>query len=295
MSVLVTGASGFVGSAVVRALGQRAVAASRTGPSSPRLRGWDGRHLRLDPRDEAAVDSVLDAVRPRAVVHAAVGRDAHDAALRDQEVAMVDAVCGAAVAADVEVVVVFGSATEYGTGSPPLREEQPRRPLSIHGRAKAAGVDAAQTWRDKGPTIVLLRPFHVTGRGEPLHKLVPRVLEAAHGGRPVPLVPGPAVRDLVHVDDVARAVVAAVDDPPLDGGAVNLCSGRATTPAEVVDLVRRRSGRRVTTAGQHARTEHDEEQRIGDPARAEALWGWRAASLEELVDRCLADWPWRAP
>lgn len=297
MTVLVTGASGFIGAALARALGEEAVPATRTGAPGARLGASAGRVIRLDPRDPDAVVRVLTSFRPEAVVHTAVSRDADGQAVRDTEVGMVDAVCRGAAQADVRTVVTFGSATEYGRTAPPLRETMQAAPATAHGAAKAAGVAMARSWgqRVDGPEVVVLRPFHVTGRGEPLDKLVPRVLAAAHGGPPVPLVAGAPVRDLIHVEDVVAAIRAAVAQPPDDGLPVNLCSGASTTPSGLVAAVERALGRAVPVRGVHPRTAYDDEQRIGDPARAAALWGWEAAALDVVVDRCLRDWPWGAP
>lgn len=296
MTVLVTGAAGFLGAAVVSRLGERAVAGTRHHGDQHRLGGWSGRRVSLDVHDPVEVRRVVAQLQPTAIVHAAVVRDAAGAADATTEVAGLDAVCAAAAAEGVRHVVVFGSAAEYGRARWPMREDGASLPTTRHGVAKAAGTAAAHRWAAQPDlTVTVLRPFHVTGDGEPLHKLVPRALAAANGGLPLPLVDGDPVRDLVHVQDVADAVLAALQRPVVDALPVNLCSGVGTRISQILAELGRVLGRAVPTAGRHPASAFDAEHRIGDPSRATALWGWRAAELGEVLARCAAAWPWGRP
>ena len=230
------------------------------------------------------------------VVHAAVARDANRTSAV-AEVQMAAAVCAAADATGVGDVVTFGSSTEYGHSRALLHEQAALTPTTAHGVAKAAGTTVFRDWAAAAPdaTVTVLRPFHVTGPGEPTDKLLPRALAAAHGGPPLPVVAGGATRDVVGVDDVVEGVLAALAAPPEDGVPVNLSRGVATGVEEFVRVVERVTGREVPTAGVHPRSEFDDDHRVGDPTRAAQLWGWRARPLEDVIGVAVAAWPWGRP
>lgn len=258
------------------------------------MAGWTGTWVTVDPSDAVALRHAVERVAPEVVVHAAVARGGRHEARIDVELTMARAVCAAVEATDVRTLITFGSAAEYGAHEPPLRETLEPLPRTSHGVAKAAGVAAVLAWAATVQTTTLvLRPFHVVGPGEPLDKLLPRAIAAAQGGPPLPLVAGGPVRDIVGVDDVVNGVLAAIDDPPLDGVPVNLCSGMASRVEDVVAAVEDALGTAVAVEGAHPRSELDDERRIGDPTRAAELWGWRASPLQETVRSALEAWPWR--
>lgn len=293
MTVLVTGATGFIGARLVRALGERAVALSRRPAPGGRLDGWHGRWATVDPVDAGALAAAVERFEADVVVHTAVARGPDHSAEIEAERCLVRAVCRAMDRSGAARLVALGSAAEYGVQPPPLHEGMEPRPTTAHGRAKAAGTREVLAWAERADaSVTVLRPFHVTGPGEPVQKLVPRALAAATGGLALPLVPGTSVRDVVGVDDVVLGILAAIDRPPVDLRPVNLCSGVATSVRDVVATVEQVTGRAVPTAGVHARTELDEERRVGDPSRAAALWGWRARPLAETIAAAAAAWPW---
>jgi UDP-glucose 4-epimerase len=204
--------------------------------------------------------------------------------------------------------VFSSSAAVYGEPeSVPIPEEAPLRPVNPYGETKAA-VERLLPWYEARAEIryVSLRYFNAAGatarRGEdhrPETHLIPIVLEAAAGRRPaVPLFgtdyptrDGTCVRDYIHVADLARAHLLALDYAAQKSGVFNLGNGRGFTNREVIDTARRVTGAEIPVV--------EQPRRPGDPAalvasseRARAELGWtpEQPELEEII---ASAWEWR--
>jgi UDP-glucose 4-epimerase len=190
----------------------------------------------------------------------------------------------------------------------PITEDTPQVPVNPYGETKR---DFEKLLADFGPAhgvgVVSLRYFNAAGAtkrlGEdhdPETHLIPNVLAVALGkrtavdvyGTDYPTSDGTAVRDYVHVVDIADAHVRALEVPldekkPL---ALNLGTGGGHSVREVVDATRRVTGTTLKTTNQP--------RRPGDPPalvaavdRAASVLGWRAtrSSLEDILESA---WRW---
>lgn len=316
--VLVTGGAGFVGSHACKALrraGFDPVAFDNLSRGHASLVRF-GELVRGDLHDRAALDAVLDAVRPVACLHFAayayVGESMRDPGLYYRNnVGGSLALLEALVAAGVPHIVFSSTCAVYGEVERlPIAEDAPRRPLSPYGRSKLAVEEMlADFERAYGLRSVSLRYFNAAGadpEGEvgemhdPEPHVIPRALMAAAGvlpkfgvlGHDYPTADGTAVRDYTHVSDLATAHVSALKYL-LAGGAsdaLNLGVGRGYSVLEIVRAAERVTGRHVPLA--------DAPRRPGDPAevvadarRAQAVLGFRPA-LPELEDMVQTAWNW---
>ena len=211
---------------------------------------------------------------------------------------------------DVRDLVFSSSAAVYDPGAPmPLTESSPLRPTNPYGETKLR-FERILAERDKEDTLryVALRYFNVAGasidRGED-HRfethLIPLLIDAALGTRgPVPIFgtdyptpDGTAIRDYIHVVDIADAHLRALRYLG-EGGesrALNLGAGRGVSVREAVSAVERVAGRPVPTA--------EARRRAGDPpvliASSEAarrVLGW-APQFEDLRVILETAWDWR--
>jgi UDP-glucose 4-epimerase len=210
-------------------------------------------------------------------------------------------------AAGVGRLVVSSTAATYGDpDTVPISEDAPAAPVNAYGGSKLA-VDHMLTdeARAHGLAAVSLRYFNVGGASgalgedhEPETHLIPLVLQAAAGvrdhvsifGTDYDTRDGTALRDYVHVEDLAAAHLLALDTAVASRHDVyNLGSGTGYTVREVVDAVRRVTGRDFEV--------REEPRRPGDPPalvaaneRAREGLGWAPRrSLDEMV----ADaWTW---
>jgi len=241
VTVIVTGADGFVGRWLVRALvaaGHTVVAAAGTAvPSTPAVAAV--RWTTLDLRDHASVER-LAAEPADAVVHLA-GLASGAQSLADPALAWeVNAVGTARLVgafgarrsrgeAD-PLVVVVSTAEVYGLAEHPLTEADPVRPRSPYAASKAAAeLAGAETAARTGLRVMVARPFPHTGPGQDGRFVVPalaqRLLAARRSGSRVVKVGNLDVtRDLLDVRDVAAAYVAllAAGRP---GETYNIASG----------------------------------------------------------------------
>ena len=319
MSVLVTGGAGYIGSVVVDHLVDRGEQVIVLDDLSR------GHRDAVNPAAVLRLGSIGDPglVRALAAEHSvraclhfagliAVGESVADPIwYYDVNVAQTIRLLEALVEAGVASVVFSSSAAVYGDPIRfPIDEDHPLAPTSPYGAGKAMVervlADLVATGRLRS---VALRYFNAAGaterRGErhdPETHLIPLALASALGrrgrlvvfGDDYPTPDGTAVRDYIHVDDLARAHLAALSY--LDEGGehlvANLGNGAGYSVLEVVHCVRRMAGRPVPfeigrrRAGDPARLVAG-----ADRAREQLHWEPEIPSLDDIV---ASAWRWEA-
>lgn len=182
----------------------------------------------------------------------------------------------------------------------PMDEQTPTRPVNSYGASKLA-VDGmiADECRAHGLGAVSLRYFNVAGASgclgedhEPETHLIPNVLRAAQGLQPAvkifgtdyPTPDGTAVRDYIHVEDLARAHVLALEAArPGEHRIFNLGSGDGYSVREVIDAVRTVTGLDVP-AEEAGRRPGDPPRLVAANAKIRAELGWAPTkSLTDMV------------
>ncbi len=215
---------------------------------------------------------------------------------------------------DVKTLVFSSSATVYGDpASVPIREDAPLSATNPYGRSKLMIEDILRDLAKADPTwrVALLRYFnpvgaHASGRigedpnGIP-NNLMPYVAQVAVGklaclsvfGNDYPTPDGTGVRDYIHVVDLAKGHLAALEALARQGGllTVNLGTGRGYSVLEMVRAFETASGRPVPYRIAPRRP-GDIATCYADPALAAGLLGWRA---ELGLDAMCADaWRWQS-
>ena len=241
MAVVVTGAAGFLGRAVVAALaadGVPVVALDRRPP--PAGPGVTPIRADLLGGDRAAGAALREA---DAVLHLAgrpgvrdAGPEAQAARARDN-VAATAAVLSA-VPAGTPLVVTSSSSVYGGAAGRPSRETDRLRPLGGYARSKAA-VEALCAAR--GGAVAVLRPFTVAGEGQRPDMALARWIAAVRAGRPIEILGCPSrTRDVTDVRDLVTAVRLAAERGVT--GLLNVGTGRPRTLAELAAAVCRALG-----------------------------------------------------
>jgi nucleoside-diphosphate-sugar epimerase len=125
---------------------------------------------------------------------------------------------------------------EYAGADGKLHESSALEPRTLYGASKAAlGMIGAELSRRHGWSFAQARVFNVYGPGEDERRLVPHVISSLLRGVPCELTAGTQVRDYMHVDDVARGLVALAESG-LEGP-VNVASSEPVTVAQVARTI----------------------------------------------------------
>jgi UDP-glucose 4-epimerase len=238
---LVTGGAGFIGSHVVDALLQRGdeVHVVDTLVTGKRENVPAAALHELDIRDEAIV-ALCAELRVERIAHLAAQADVRVSVARpdfDADVNVLGTIRVLEAARGVGAKIVFASTggAIYGECDAPATEESPRRPVAPYGTSKLCGEEYLATYnRLHGSTHAALRFANVYGPAQNPHGEAGVVAIffglLAEGKQTKVFGTGSQQRDYVYVGDVARATLAAFD---LDGGVVNVGTGRATSDLEL--------------------------------------------------------------
>ena len=217
----------------------------------------------------------------------------------------------AMLAAGVKQMVFSSTCATYGLPETmPIREDTPQRPVNPYGESKLM-IERALYWHGlaHGLRHVALRYFNAAGadpEGEigedhaPETHLIPLILEVALGrraqidvyGTDYPTPDGTAIRDYIHVQDLAEAHVLALRY--LEGGgesvALNLGTGEGHSVRATIETAKRVTGRPIA-ARDTTRRPGDPPVLVADATRARQLLSW-TPSLAAL-DRIIATaWTW---
>lgn len=302
MRVLVTGAFGYVG----RALTPRLLDA---GHDVVALTSRRRAEIAQPDRVRVAVADLRDRERLRAAIDEAGGIDAvcHLAALtrvresferpddyRAVNVGGTATLLESLAAAGTEPIAFVQASTASIYGAPvtqPVGESAEPAPTSPYGESKLA---AERVLRDHAATrtvgAISLRVFNaagsVAGYGDPDEtRIIPRTLLAAAGLRPALSLngDGSAIRDFVHVDDVARAYVAALDGCRAGESQVYNVGATGASVREIIAVVESVTGRRVPV--ERRPPQQEPPMLLAHTGRIRDELGWKPerSSLEEMI------------
>ena len=318
MPILVTGGAGYIGSVTVERLqakGERVVVLDDLArghrdsldAAIPFYQGSAG--------DRALVTRIVKEHAVDACVHFAafisVGEsEERPAEYFENNVQQGIALVGALLEAGVRRFVLSSTAAVYGVPEKvPISEDSPQWPKNAYGWTKFTMERLLEAYDTAyGLKSICLRYFNASGatdrcgeHHDPETHLIPNVLNAAadparevkvYGNR-YPTPDGTAIRDYIHVADLADAHIHALSYLRTSGksDALNLGTGRGYSVLEVIDTARRVTGRpiRVRVEGPRA---GDPPRLVADPSRANSVLDWtpRMSDLNAIIQSA---WDWR--
>ncbi|WP_373997393.1 UDP-glucose 4-epimerase GalE [Brevundimonas intermedia] len=317
--VLVAGGAGYVGSHVCLALSQsgfRPVVYDNLSNGHTAFVQW-GELETGDIRDGARLDAVIAKHSPIAVLHFAalieVGESVKEPGrFYENNVAGAITLIEAARRGGIEVMVFSSTCATYGDPVRlPMDETHPQAPLNPYGRTKLMVEQALADYSTyAGFRSVCLRYFNAAGADEegrigerhhPETHAIPLALQTALGqrqgfklfGDDYDTRDGTAVRDYIHVMDLADAHVRALKYL-LDGGETtvfNLGTGTGTTVKELIDTIRRTTNQPFPVETTPRRS-GDAPCLVANNSRAREVLGW--APTRTLDDIVRTAWRWHA-
>jgi UDP-arabinose 4-epimerase len=305
MQILVAGGAGYIGSHTAKALaraGHQPIVVDNLSHGHREAVRW-GPLLEVDLADREGLRAVFEKYSIAAVVHfaafIAVGESVREPALYFRNnvantMNLLDAMREAAVGR----IVFSSTAAVYGNPLQPLlTEDHPQQPVSPYGESKRM-VESLLAWYGNAYGA---DPDGETGElHHPETHLIPLAIAAAQGDLPELQVfgtdydtpDGTAIRDYIHVVDLAAAHVRALERlaQGAPSGAFNLGTGRGHSVREVITAVEQ-CGQRKVPLKLAPRREGDAPVLVADPSRAlrELDWTPRHSSLGEIV---ASAWEW---
>jgi len=317
-AVLVAGGAGYIGAQTCKAL---AKAGFTPVTLDSLVTGYEaavkwGPLVKSDLRDRETILRVIKDYKITSAIHFAafslVGESTRDPAkYYDNNVGAATAFTSALVEGGVQNLVFSSTAAAYGVPqSTPIPEDHVLAPINPYGASKVA-FEQVLSWMSQAHPLryTILRYFNAAGAdfdgeiGEshvPETHLVPLICQAAYGtGKPLTVFgtdydtkDGTAIRDYIHVVDLASAHVEAVKRL-LEGGdsrIFNVGTGQGVTVLEMLETAERVLGRSVPHSF-GPRRDGDPVSLVADVSRINAELGWSAkhSDLETIV-RTAAHW-----
>lgn len=329
MRVMVTGGAGYIGSHTMVELlgrGHEALVVDCFANSSPvaldRVRELTNGYFeteKCDIRDTTRLAEAARRFRPQVVIHFAGLKSVGESACRaldyyDVNVTGTLSLLRAMEALACTKIIFSSSATVYGEAEYLPYDEQHRiAPTNVYGQTKAMAEQVLSDWarQGEGRAAILLRYFnpvgaHASGRigenpqGVP-ENLMPFMAQVATGrhdalriwGDDYPTPDGTGIRDYIHVTDLARAHVAAIDRfKSLKGSeAYNIGTGQGVSVKGMLAAFERVVGRAIPSEI-HPRRPGDVAESRADASKANRELGWRAEFIVDDMVQSL--WAWQS-
>lgn len=329
MQVLLTGGAGYIGTHTILELlaqGHEICVLDNFSNSSPealkRVRSLSNRDfetIEADIRDRDALLTAFEDFRPEAVIHfaglKAVGEaEEHPLMYYDTNINGTLVLLDVMTQTNCSRMIFSSSATVYGDPDYlPIDEDHPLKARNVYGRTKLMAEQIISDWTrsNAGTSSVLLRYFNPVGSHESgqigedpsdiPNNLMPYMSQVAIGRRPHLEVfgtdydtrDGTGERDYIHVVDLARAHVAALDYASDRSGTdvFNIGTGRGSTVMEMLAAFSKACGRELPYNNAPRRA-GDIAACLADPNKANRLLGWKTTrNLEDMTSSC---WKWQS-
>jgi UDP-glucose-4-epimerase GalE len=317
-SVIVTGGAGYIGSHCCKELalqGFLPVVYDNLSTGHQDFVKW-GPLVRGDVRNRDELVKVIETHRPVAILHFAAHALVAESVLSpakywDVNVSGTLALLEAMRLCQMDKLVFSSTCAVYGEPTKvPISEKASPKPVNPYGASKLAAERLIEDFgHAHGIRSMRLRYFNASGAdpdgglGEdhtPETHLIPLVLDAATGrsscvtvfGGDYPTPDGTAVRDYIHVNDLASAHIASIRYLLQDGrnAVLNVGAGRGVSVAQVLDAAERAVGRRISRMVKPRRM-GDPACLVANPTKAQRVLDWVAARSD--IDQIVMDaWRW---
>jgi UDP-glucose 4-epimerase len=294
-TVLVTGATGFLGSHLCGALSELGAVVHGWSRGTRSIAGETYRRWTVDVTDHDAVHIAIAAIRPEIVFHFA------GLATAREDRGLVLPTLKHNLMGTLHLLLAL-TETRCHRVALPCSAEEARAPhchappASPYGAAKTAATVYGRLFhRAYGVPVVLLRPFLAYGPGQEASKLIPHATASLLRQEAPELSSGTRVCDFVYVKDVVRAFLLAAVKPDAVGETIDVGSGVGTPIREAVELLVALSGSRIQPAFGALPDRIEDSMGSADTTSAKQFLGWEPLwSLEAGLSETLAGYARRA-
>jgi UDP-arabinose 4-epimerase len=320
MNVLVTGGAGYIGSHTAKALartGYTPIVVDNLSTGHSSAVKW-GPLLKADLAEEGRIHEIIENYNVRAVIHFAASLLVHESMSNPRKYFWNNVVntlklLDVMMETGVKHIVFSSSAAVYGVPEiVPIPEDHPKAPINPYGESKLS-MERAIRWYGEayGISWIALRYFNAAGADldgeigeahDPETHLIPLVIQAALGqracvevyGADYPTPDGTAIRDYIHVADLADAHLKALQHL-IRGGesqALNLGTGQGATVRQVITSVGRLYNGQVPFRDALRRA-GDPPALVADAHRAFSVLNWRPqhSAIDSVVESA---WKWHS-
>ena len=302
--VLVTGATGFIGSHLTRRLvadGADVHALTSAVSSVYPLRLLDLRdRIALHEgslTDRSAMDALADRVRPTHVLHLGaythVGKswDRTDECIQTNVQGTVNLLHALAAAGGVERFVYTGTSEIYGDINVPFTEDACVNPVSPYSVSKYAGERFCRMFHQgRGWPIVMVRPFNAYGPAQSPDRVIPEIVVRALRGQELRMTQGRQTREFNYVEDLVDGFVRAATTPGIEGELFNLGCGDEISMRELATSILDLLGRPIDAQfGALPERPTEIPRMYSDSSKAAARLGWKPShTLREGLEKTIA-------
>ncbi|HEY6126003.1 MAG TPA: NAD(P)-dependent oxidoreductase [Steroidobacteraceae bacterium] len=262
--IVVSGATGFVGSALTK-----------------RLRGREGTEVVAlsSASGDVAEPQTWHALPPAEVVVHLAARTFVPDSWTDPAAFLRTNFTGATQALEYcrkhKARLVFLSSYLYGNPSRlPIDEQAPISTPNPYALSKKLAEDACRFYSESfGVEVTILRVFNIYGGGQGDKFLIPLIVRQVLDGSDVHVKDLAPKRDFLFIDDLIEAIVCAVDKPQRFE-IFNIASGTSHSVQDVIDIVQRVAGRSVPVHSEEVRRQNEIMETLGDITKARQMLGW---------------------
>ena len=299
--ILITGASGFLGSHVTRRMvqdGHDVHALMRPSSDYKNLDGLKGKFTahRGDLGNKEALAEIIEHIKPDGVFHFAAsmiqsGAHASCEELVDVNILGTLHLLEALDSTRYDFFVYSGSFLEYGKKERPMKESDICEPIEFYGLTKLGGSLAVQQWGRlmHKPTIVL-RLFTPYGPRMQEGRLVERLIKSALSKSEIAMTSPSIVRDFIFADDIADVCLEAAELAPTYKGEIfNLGSGVETNLEQLSELIFRLTGSSAKIRwGAYGNVVYDADTIVADMSKTWQHFSWRPRhTLEQGLQKTI--------
>lgn len=252
LKILITGCNGYIGSHLNQKL-QNVPFYSIFGTdiSTPEITP-DYRFIQTDLTDLPSSDHLVENFQPHVIIHLAASLDRSRAIESANDIFRINVestinLLAAASKYKSEKIIFSSTSDVYGDIESPFDENDNVKPMSLYGISKHSSELLLDYFnRMLGKTVIILRFFNIYGKGMRSRLFITEIMNAIRAGNDFSMTKGEQIRDYVHIKDVIRSIIFAIEmKNDHQSHVINICSGEGISMSDLADKINNASGKRI--------------------------------------------------